>query len=110
MKNMNDKTKGVLAYIFGFISGLIMLVMKENSKTVKLHGAQSVTIWGLYFIISMAYNFIPFNIPGFEVILYVAYFALIIMGIVKAAKDQEPELPVIGDIAKSIFKKQIESE
>lgn len=108
MSNMNDKTKGVLAYIFGVISGVIMLVIKDNSKTVKLHGAQSITIWGLYFIIRMAYRFIPFTIPGFSTVLYGLYFVLIIIGIVKAYKEQEPEIPVIADIAKSIFKKQIE--
>ena len=108
MSNMNDKTKGVLAYLFGLITGIIMLVVKNNSQIVKLHGAQSITIWLLYFILRMAYRFVPFTIPGFDMILYVAYFALIIIGIVKAYKEQEPEIPVIGDIAKTIFKKQIE--
>ena len=107
MSNMNDKTKGVIAYIFSLISGLIMLLAKENSQTVKLHGAQAVTIWGLYFIIGTAYRFLPITIPGFSTILSVAYIALIIIGIVKAYNEQEPEIPVIADIAKSIFKKQI---
>ena len=108
MSNMNDKTKGVIAYIFGLISGLIMLLVKENSRVVKIHGAQAVTIWGLYFLIRIAYRFIPVSIPGFSYILYGCYFVLIIMGIMKAYNEQEPELPVIGDIAKSIFNKQIE--
>ena len=36
------------------------------------------------------------------------YIIGIIMGIVKANKEEDPELPVVGGIAKSIFGKKIE--
>lgn len=79
----NDKTKSIVGYIV-FICALIFLFQKENSRDVKFHCAQSIVIFIGYIIISF------------------------ILGIVKANNGENPELPVIGDIAKSIFGKQIE--
>ena len=104
----NEKTKSVIAYIFGIISGVIILVMKETEQKTSIHAAQSITICLSYYILNIGYKFIPFGIPFFNYALTGIYFVAIIYGIVKACKDEEPELPVIGDLAKNIFKKQIE--
>ena len=107
---MNDeKTKSVIAYIFGLISGLIILLMKDTEERTKIHAAQSITIFLAYYIIKFAYGFIPFGIPYFEYILTAIYLVAIVTGIVKACNNDEPELPIIGNIAKNIFKKQIEN-
>lgn len=107
---MNDeKTKSVLAYIFGLISGLIILLMKDTEEKTRIHAAQSITIFFAYYIIKFAYGFIPFGIPYFEYILTAVYLVAIVTGIVKACNSDEPEIPVIGNIAKNIFKKQIEN-
>lgn len=105
----NEKTKAVIAYIFGLISGLIILLMKDSNKTTKLHAAQSITIFIGYYLINFIYGFIPFTIPFFEYILNGIYIVAIVIGIVKACSDDNPEIPVIGDLAKSIFKKQIDN-
>lgn len=104
----NQKTKSVIAYIFGIIGGLIVLMMKDSEKNTKIHAAQSITIFLGYYIIKFAYAFIPFNIPYFRYILSGIYIVCIIVGIVKACNEDSPEIPVIGDIATSLFKKQIE--
>lgn len=109
MSNLDDRVKGLIAYLLGIIGGIIMLVMKDNSKTVKLHGAQAIVISIGYYIISIAYGFIPVTIPFFSTALNLVYIALVIMGCVNAYKEKEPELPVIGGIAKSIFGKQIDA-
>lgn len=106
----NDRIKGLVAYLLGFIGGLIMLLLKDNSKTVRFHGAQAIVISVGYYIISIAYSFIPVTIPLFNTVLNAIYAILIIMGCVKAYKEEEPELPVVGGIAKSIFAKQIDAE
>lgn len=104
----NEKTKSVIAYIFGIIGGLIVLMMKDSERRTKLCAAQSITIFIAFYIIRFAYGFIPFNIPYFEYILNGIYIVAMIFGIVKACSDDDPEIPVIGDLATSIFKKQIE--
>ncbi len=105
---MTDKTKGVLAYIFSLVGGLIFLFSKDSSKNVKTHAAQSLVIFLGYLILTVAYNFIPVYIPFLSTIIYVVYIVAIVFGIVKVCKEEDPELPVIGDLAKKIFGKQIE--
>lgn len=105
----NEKTKSVLAYIFGLIGGLIVLMMKGSEKRTKICAAQSITIALIYYIVRVAYGFIPFNIPFFDYIVSGLYLVASIIGIVKACNDnEEPEISGIGEIAKSLFKKQIE--
>ena len=105
----NEKTKAVLAYLFGVIGGLIVLMMKDSERRTKICAAQSVTIFIVFFIIQFVSGFIPLSIPYFEYILNGIYVVAMIVGIVKACGDGEPEIPVIGDWATSIFKKQIEN-
>lgn len=106
---MSEKGKAILAYVFTWIGGLIVLFgFKDNTKNTKIHAAQAIIIGIGYMILLAVYRFIPFNIPFFSKIVYGLYIVLIIIGIVKANKDEDPELPVVGNIAKSIFSKKID--
>lgn len=106
---MSEKSKAILAYIFSWVGGLIVLyAIKDNERDTKFHAAQAVVIGLGYMIITMAYRFVPITIPFFSTLLWGLYIVIMIMGIVKANKEEDPELPVVGGIAKSIFGKQIE--
>ena len=106
---MSEKAKSILSYIFGWIGGLIILfAMKDNEKNTKFHAAQAIVLSAGYSIINTVYGFLPVTIPFFSTALWAIYIIGIIMGISKANKQDDPELPVIGGIAKSIFSKQIE--
>lgn len=108
---MSEKGKCVLAYIFGWIGGLIVLFgLKDNERNTKYHAAQAIVASGLYFIVTLVYRYVPFRIPMFSTIVWGLYMAAVIIGIVKAVKEQNPEIPGIGKIAESIFNKKIEDE
>ena len=103
---MTDKTKGVLCYLFGWLGGLIFILQKESSPTVKLHAAQSITASVAYMVLSFISGYLP--IPFLSAILSILYLVIVIFGIVKSCQEgQDPEIPVIGNIAKSIFGKMI---
>lgn len=105
---MSQKGRAIIAYVFGWLGGLIVLfALKDNEKNTKMHAAQAVVIGLGYTILSTAYRLIPITIPFFSTALWVVYILAIIFGIVKANKEEDPELPVIGGLAKSIFGKQI---
>lgn len=104
---MTDKSKGVLAYVFSLVGGLIFLFSKESSKTVKMHSAQSIVIFLGYLILTVIYQVIPVQIPMFSTAIYILYVLAIVFGIAKVCSGEDPELPVIGEIAKKIFGKQI---
>lgn len=106
---MSEKGKAILAYVFTWVGGLIVLFgMKDNERNTKIHAAQAVVIGIGYMVIFAIYRFIPIYIPFFSTIVYGLYIACVIVGIVKANKNEDPELPVVGDIAKSIFAKKID--
>ena len=93
---MSEKGKGVLAYIFTWIGGLIVLYgMKDNERNTKIHAAQAIVIGIGYMVIYMIYRFIPVYIPFFSTIVYGLYIALVIIGIVKVNKYFIPFLIVI---------------
>lgn len=106
---MSEKAKAILAYLLGWIGGLIVLfAMKDNEKNTRFHAAQAIVLSAGYFIIDLVYGYLPFTIPFFGTALWAIYIVGVIMGIAKANKEENPELPVIGGVAKSIFSKQIE--
>lgn len=105
----NDKTKSIVGYIVP-ICAIIFLLQKENSSNVKFHCAQAIVNFVAFLILSFIFGFIS-GITGIRFLSYIpylAYIAFFIIGIVKANSDENPEIPVVGGIAKSIFGKQIE--
>ena len=104
---MEEKWKAILAYVFTWVGGLVVLYgMKDNTRNTKIHAAQAIVIGIGYMVLLAVYKFIPIKIPFFSTIVYGLYAVCVIIGIVKATKEEEdPELPVVGDIAKSIFGK-----
>lgn len=108
---MSEKGKAILAYIFTWIGGLIVLYgMKDNQRNTKIHAAQAIVIGIGYTLLLAAYRLIPVYIPFFSTIVYGLYIVLVIIGIVKANKEEDPELPVVGKIAMSIFGKKIDEQ
>ena len=106
---MSEKGKAILGYVFGWIGGLIVLLaLKDSTRNTKLHAAQAIVLSAGYCIIAIIYRMIPIWIPFFSTALWVIYIVGIIAGIAKANKEEDPELPVIGEIAESIFGKMIE--
>lgn len=103
---MTDKAKGVLCYIFGWLGGLIFILQKDSSQTVKLHAAQAITASVGYILLNILAGFLP--IPFLSNIVSILYLLIVIFGIVKVCQEnQDPEIPVIGQLAKSIFGKMI---
>ena len=106
---MSEKGKAILAYIFTWVGGLIVLFgIKDNERNTKIHAAQAIVIGIGYMVVLGLYQMIPMYIPFFSKLLYGLYAVLVIIGIVKANKEEDPELPVIGKIAMSIFSKKID--
>lgn len=102
---MNEKTKCILAYIFGWLGGLIVLfAAKNNEKNTKFHAAQSIVLSVVYMVLAGGMQLIP----GIGSAAWVLYIVFTVIGIVKVNNNEEPELPLIGDLTKSLFGKMLE--
>lgn len=107
---MQEKYKGPLAYLLGWLGGIIVLyAFKDNTKLTKFHACQAITISVVNLIASVVLGFIP-------VVKYVAWIfsvlllVCMVLGIAKSYKEEECELPVISDLTRNIFKKQLDEE
>ena len=104
---MEQKIRGLLAYLFGWIGGLVILfALKDNSAQTKFNASQSIVISLAGFVLSIVLGFIPV-IKNFTWIITTLMFVLEVIGMIKAYKEEEYELPVISDLTRNIFKSKL---
>ena len=105
---MEQKIRGLLAYIFGWLGGLIILfAFKDNDSRTKFNACQSIVMSGASSIVSLVLGRIPF-IGFFAWVFAIFIFVLSIIGAIKAYNEEDYELPVISDLTRQIFKSQLE--
>lgn len=105
---MSEKMKAIIGYIIPIVA-VIFLVQKDTDPKTKFHNAQTIVIFVAYLILSFVTGFIS-GLTGINFISWLAYpvyIIFIILGIVKANSEDAPELPLIGNITKSIFGKML---
>lgn len=127
MMNMDEKLKGVLAYIFSWVGGLIVLLaFKDNNRKTAFHACQAIVIGLCVVVASLVLS--AFNIVSLFTVVFpfkfifgmlsaiassavgILYIILMILGIVKVANDEDdPKLPVVGDLTLKIFEQKINS-
>lgn len=104
---LDQNLAGALAYLFGWVTGIIFLVIEPNNKFVKFHAVQSILISAGMFIIFVPISVFASFLPGIIGLLVWCMFCIIsIFSIVlwlflmyKAYSGEMYKLPVIGDIA-----------
>jgi uncharacterized membrane protein len=109
---MTDNMAGALCYLFGFITGILFLVLApyNQNRNIRFHAFQSIFLniawiafWILVSIVTLAFSFIPFlgifvawvlrltiGLGGFIVWLYLMF---------KTYNGEKIVLPVIGPMA-----------
>ena len=116
---MDRKARGVIAYLFGWIGGLIVgWGMKDSDRKTVFHACQSITISVINiaasFVLSFAFGmmaaFIGIDLSFLSSIVSILMLVLMIMGLVKAVRDDaDPKLPVVGDLTEKMFANKINS-
>jgi uncharacterized membrane protein len=105
----------LLAYLFSWLSGLIILLVEKQNKFVKFNAAQSLflgiavfVVWLVLGIIEGALLFVSFALFSlFSVLItliWIAYLVLVIFLIYKSFKGDKVKLPLIGNIAENLAK------
>ncbi|WGI18116.1 DUF4870 domain-containing protein [Methanonatronarchaeum sp. AMET-Sl] len=76
---LDENVAGALAYLFGFITGIILLVMEKDSKFVRFHAAQSTVVFGAIFVLFILLSIVStvLAFAGLGIITFV--FSLISM-------------------------------
>lgn len=105
---MDQKVRGLIAYLFGWLGGVIVLyAYKDNDDRTKFHACQAITLSIISMVSGFVLGFIPV-IKYFGSLISLGLTVLMIIGMVKAYKEEDYELPVISDLTRNLFKSQLE--
>ena len=92
---LDENVAAFLCYLFGFITGIVFLVVERKSSFVKFHAMQStITFLGL-FVISLILGWIP--VIGVLILIVSLILWLLLM--IKALQGIRYSLPIVGKIA-----------
>ena len=93
---MDKKTTGIVAYLT--IIGWLIAFLAGDKEGAKFHLNQALVIVLVGLAASIILPLIPILGGLLALVVNVAQWVFIIMGIISAAKDEEKELPIIGAI------------
>ena len=89
----------LLAYLLGFITGLVFILIEKNNKFVRFHAMQSIVTFGGLFVLQWIIALVPILgavVSGLVSLLAVGLWVVLM---VKAYQGEKFKLPWIGEIA-----------
>jgi uncharacterized membrane protein len=95
---MRARTAGWLCYLFGWVTGLIFLLLERDSRFVRFHAMQSILFFGTLSILEEVFSHLPFFGPlggALGLVMFIGWIVLM----VKANRGQYYKLPLFGDLA-----------
>lgn len=97
----NKNLMGAAAYLLGFVTGVILLLVEKEDKFVRFHAMQSTITFGLIFLVGLA------PVVGWLVGVVLAPLSLILWLVLmwKAYQGEMFKLPVVGDFAQKQLEK-----
>lgn len=115
---LDENIASLLAYVFGWVSGLIFFLMEKSSQLVKFHAMQSILLNVLVGVIAVVISIVLWilililgQVSGalagivsllsflFWLIFSVAVLIAWVMCLIKAYQGQKWKIPFIGDFA-----------
>jgi uncharacterized membrane protein len=105
-----ENISGVVAYVLGFITGIILLVIEKENKFVRFHAAQSTIVTIALIIIYITYMIISFILALIPVVgwiigivlglvVFIGPIILWIFLMFKAYKGEMYRLPMLAEYA-----------
>jgi len=95
----NQNIMGAVAYLLGFVTGVVLLLVEKQNKFVRFHAMQSTIFSGGLFIVNLGLGLIPILGWLVSVLLSMASFVLWLVLMWKAYSGEKYKLPFVGDLA-----------
>ena len=121
---LDENIAALLAYVFGWVSGLVLFLMEKDSKLVRFHAMQSIlfcvaiaaisiALWIVIVVLVLVAAMLPdimrslFGLLATLIWLIYSVALLIawILCLVRAYQGQFFKLPVVGNMAEKIVNK-----
>ena len=97
--NMNENIVALIAYLFGWVSGLIIFLLEKESRFVRFHALQSLLFFGGMSLILGVLGRIPVIGLVIAIIGAIISFGFWIIGMINAYRGELYRFPVVGDFA-----------
>jgi uncharacterized membrane protein len=98
---LDESVAGLLCYMFGFVTGIIFLIVEKESRFVKFHAMQSTITFLGVFVILVVFGWVPL----LGLLIWIAALVLWLFLMVNALRGKMVELPVVGKWAAEKAKK-----
>ena len=89
----------VLAYLLGFVTGLIFILIEKKNKFVRFHAMQSIVVFAILFVVQWIVTFVPVLGLIANGLISLLAIALWVILMVKAYQGEVFKLPFAGGIA-----------
>lgn len=97
--NMSENIAALIAYLFGWLSGLIIFLVEKESRFVRFHALQSLIFFAAMSLIIGVLGRIPVIGWVFAAAGGILTFGFWIIGMIKAYRGELYRFPIVGDIA-----------
>jgi uncharacterized membrane protein len=98
---MKENKAALLSYLFGFVTGILILEMEKNNRFVRFHAYQSILISIALVLLTAVVGHVPMVDYVAASLLVPAVITLWILLMVKAYRHEWFKLPLIGKFAAS---------
>ena len=96
---LSENVAGLLCYVLGWVSGVVFMLIEQESKSVRFHAMQSIIVFGALTIARFILGWIPFIGAFFVWLIPAVVFILWIVLMVKAYQGTMYKLPWAGNLA-----------
>ncbi len=88
----NKKTYTILAYLLGWVTGIIFLFVGKDDPDVKWNAANAIIVFGGLSVVSLVLSFIPF----LNVLVFLVGFVYWAIFMIKAVQGTGERIPAPG--------------
>ena len=103
---LDENVAGLLCYVLGWVSGLVFVLLEQESKFVRFHAIQSIYVFGTINVALIVLGWIPWIGVVLSSIIGLIGFALWIVLIIKAYQGKEFKVRWAGDYAEKWVSRQ----
>jgi uncharacterized membrane protein len=96
---LDEKIAGMLAYILGWVSGIVFLILEPNNKYVRFHALQSIVVFGVLTVAGLILSWVPVLGTIIYILVSILAFILWIILLVKASQGQKYHVKWAGPLA-----------
>lgn len=99
---LDPKLSSMLAYLLGIVGGIVFYAISKDGY-VRFHSMQSILLWVAMIVIYFGFMILGFVMPFIMVyfgwIVWLGFFVLWILLMIKSYQGEKFKLPLIGDMA-----------